>query len=574
MRYMWRAGPARFVIAICLRFVAVAAIVATPAFIGAAIDAVSSSPSRENLNSSVLGALIAASISIVTTMLAERQFAWLATRALRGLQRDLFDNMQDLSLSFFDRQSIGELMSRVTNDTEAVAQFYETVVSPLIRAAMMLVLVLAAMFVVNWQMTLAALIVIPVMLGLTGLVARVAAPAFARMQERLGEVSGFQEETISAQKVVVSNRKQDWAGARNEELADGVYEDGSRAFFAALLQIPITTFVVQLQFVVVVIVGALLVVSGMIEPGVVVAFIGFVGLLAAPLSEVANMTGTIFAAAAGARHVFEIIDERPTVHDARDAREYEFKGGHVVFDHVDFSYVPGREILHDNTFEVEPGQMIGIVGPTGAGKSTIINIITRYYDVASGEVRIDGQRIADLTQRSLRAQIGLVLQETFLFTDTVMNNLIYAREGVTADECIEAAKQANAHDFIMDLANGYDTMLVERGANLSQGQRQMITIARAIVAQPKILILDEATSNVDTRTEALVQQGLQRLMEGRTSFVIAHRLATVRDAAKILVLRDGEIIEFASHDDLMAAKGFYYDLYMGQFRGKQPAATG
>jgi ATP-binding cassette subfamily B protein len=241
-----------------------------------------------------------------------------------------------------------------------------------------------------------------------------------------------------------------------------------------------------------------------------------------------------------------------------------------VFEDVDFSYVPGRKILRHNTFEARPGQKIGICGPTGAGKSTIINILTRYYDVDSGRIIIDDQPLEKLTQRSLREQVGVVLQEAYLFSDTVMNNLKYARKGATDEECIAAAKQANAHEFIMNLPQGYDTMLTERGANLSQGQRQMITIARAMVADPKILILDEATSNVDTRTEKLINEGLARLMEGRTSFVIAHRLSTIQDSNKILVLNAGEIIEQGPHDELMARRGFYYDLYMSQFKGKAP----
>jgi ATP-binding cassette subfamily B protein len=227
-------------------------------------------------------------------------------------------------------------------------------------------------------------------------------------------------------------------------------------------------------------------------------------------------------------------------------------------------------VLHDNTFEALPGQKIGLCGPTGAGKSTIINILTRYYDIDSGQILIDGQDLTTLAQDSLREQIGVVLQEAFLFSDTVMNNLKYARANATDEECIEAAKEANAHEFIMNLPQGYDTMLTERGANLSQGQRQMITIARAMVAQPKVLVLDEATSNVDTRTEKLIQEGLARLMEGRTSFVIAHRLSTIRDSAKILVINGGEIVEQGPHDELMAMKGFYYTLYMSQFKGKAP----
>jgi ABC-type multidrug transport system fused ATPase/permease subunit len=294
-------------------------------------------------------------------------------------------------------------------------------------------------------------------------------------------------------------------------------------------------------------------------------------LLASPLSDIANLMATTLNAIAGGRRVFSIMDEEPTVTDAEDATEFEFKGGLIDFEGVDFSYVEGRKILRDNTFRADPGRKIGICGPTGAGKSTIINILTRYYDIDSGSILIDGQDISLLTQDSLRQQIGVVLQEAFLFSDTVMNNLKYAREGATDEECIEAAREANAHGFIEKLPQGYDTMLTERGANLSQGQRQMITIARAMVAQPKILVLDEATSNVDTRTEKLIQGGLNRLMEGKTSFVIAHRLSTIQDSYKIMVINAGEIVEYDNHENLMAKKGFYYNLFMSQFKGKGPA---
>jgi ATP-binding cassette subfamily B protein len=327
-----------------------------------------------------------------------------------------------------------------------------------------------------------------------------------------------------------------------------------------------------LTTVLVLVTGAFMYLEGLVSFGIVIAFMSYVALLASPLSDIANLVATTLNAVAGGRRVFTIIDEKPTVVDAPDAADFEFKGGHVEFRDVDFSYVPGRKILKGNTFEAKPGQMIGICGPTGAGKSTIINILTRYYDIDSGTILIDGQDISKLTQESLRKQIGVVLQEAFLFSDTVLNNLMYAREGATEEESIEAAKRANAHEFILNLPQGYDTMMTERGANLSQGQRQMITIARAMVADPKMLILDEATSNVDTRTEKLIQEGLNRLMEGRTSFVIAHRLSTIQGAHNIMVVKAGEIVEFAPHQELMAAKGFYYSLYMSQFKGKGPAS--
>jgi ATP-binding cassette subfamily B protein len=497
----------------------------------------------------------------------------MATKGLQKLQTHLFSHMQTLSLTFFDRQPIGELMSRITNDTEVVSLFYEQAVSPIIRASIQILLTFIVMLIIDWRLTIVALLIVPVILILTNVIERISTPAFAKMQEELGSLSGFQEESLSGHKVIISKRQQDWADEKNDALAATLYDVGSKAFFTSLLQYPLTQSLSSIQIVLVMVVGALMVVGGEIVLGTVIAFAGYAALLSRPLSEIANLTSTTLNAAAGGRRVFSIIDEEPTIEDAPDASEYEFKGGQIECIDVDFSYVPGRKILRQNTFNVQPGEAIGICGPTGAGKSTLINILTRYYDIDSGTILIDGQDLSKLTQESLRKQVGVVLQEAFLFTDTVMNNLMYAREGATEEECIEAAKEANAHEFIMNLPQGYDTMLTERGANLSQGQRQMITIARAMVAQPKIMILDEATSNVDTRTEKLIQEGLRKLMEGKTSFSIAHRLATIRDSAKIMVLNGGKIVEYAPHDELMADKGFYYALYMSQFKGKAPGGA-
>ena len=564
----------RFIIALIIRLAGISALIAIPAFTGQAINVVSDpNGSIAELQRWVLYALIAGLLYLGLSILAERVFSDLATKALYYLQNDLFQNMQTLSLTFFDRQPLGELMSRVTNDTETVSMFYESAVAQIIRAGFQILLIAIVMFLIDWRLALAAFLIVPVMLLFTSVVERISTPAFAKLQEDLGELSGFQEETLAGHKVIISTRQQDWADEMNEQYAAGVFDVANHAFFTSLLQFPITQSLTLMMMVIVLVVGGILVLVGDMSLGIVIAFTGYAGLLASPLSDIANLTATSLNAVAGGRRVFSIIDEEPTVKDAPDAKKFEFKGGHVEFEDVDFSYVPGRKILRHNTFEAEPGQKIGICGPTGAGKSTIVNILTRYYDVDSGAILIDGQDLTSLTQASLRQQIGVVLQEAFLFSDTVMSNLMYAREGATEEDCIAAAKQANAHEFIMNLPQGYDTMLTERGGNLSQGQRQMITIARAMVAQPKMLILDEATSNVDTRTEKLIQGGLQRLMENKTSFSIAHRLSTIRDSAKIMVLNGGEIVEMASHDELMANKGFYYALYMSQFKGKGPAGA-
>jgi ATP-binding cassette subfamily B protein len=565
---------ARFVVAMVLRVLALMGLSMLPALTGQAINVISvPGGSIAELNRWVVLAVIAGVLYLGISFVADRKWGDLATRASYKLQVHMFSHMQSLSLTFFDRQGRGELMSRLTNDSEVISLFYESAVTDILRAVIQIVLTFLVMLFIDWRLTIVAILVVPVMLVVMNIANRISSPAFQKLQEDLSDLSGFQEETLSGNKVIISSRRQEWADERNVELAAQAYESGSKAFFTSLLQYPLTQALTYLQIVIVLMVGGLMVINGRIDLGTVIAFSGYVGLLSKPVSSISNLISTALNGVAGGRRVFSIIDEEPTVKDAPDATDYEFKGGHIECTDVDFSYVPGRKILRHNTFEVQPGEAIGICGPTGAGKSTLINILTRYYDIDSGTILIDGQDLSKLTQESLRKQVGVVLQEAFLFTDTVMNNLKYAREGATDEACIEAAKEANAHEFIMNLPQGYDTMLTERGANLSQGQRQMITIARAMVAQPKIMILDEATSNVDTRTEKLIQEGLQRLMSGKTSFSIAHRLATIRGSAKIMVLNGGLIVEYAPHDELMADKGFYYALYMSQFKGKAPAGA-
>jgi ATP-binding cassette subfamily B protein len=564
----------KFILAMVVRVIALTGLIALPALTGQAVNVISDpNGTVAELQRWVIYAVIAGAVFLVMSFIAERMFADLATRGLQKLQTHLFSHMQTLSLNFFDRQPIGELLSRITNDTEVVSLFYEQAVGPIIRASITIILAFLVMVFIDWRLTIVALLIVPVILILTNVIERISTPAFAKLQEELGTLSGFQEESLSGHKVIISKRQQDWADEVNDKLAANLYEVGSKAFFTSLLQYPLTQSLASIQVVLVMVVGSLMVLGGQTTLGTVIAFAGYAALLSRPLSEIANLTSTTLNAVAGGRRVFHIIEEEPTVKDAPDATEFEFKGGHIECIDVDFSYVPGRKILRHNTFDVQPGEAIGICGPTGAGKSTLINILTRYYDIDSGTILIDGQDLSNLSQESLRKQVGVVLQEAFLFSDTVMNNLKYARAGATEEECIEAAKEANAHEFIMNLPQGYDTMLTERGANLSQGQRQMITIARAMVAQPKVMILDEATSNVDTRTEKLIQEGLRKLMEGKTSFSIAHRLATIRDSAKIMVLNGGEIVEYDPHDELMADKGFYYALYMSQFKGKAPAGS-
>jgi len=319
--------------------------------------------------------------------------------------------------------------------------------------------------------------------------------------------------------------------------------------------------------------GGWMAIQGMVTIGVITTFIFYARNFSQPLQQLANLYNTVQSALAGAERIFETIDEKPEINDKPDARPLEEIKGDVQFDHVDFSYDGKTPILKGVSFHAKPGQMMALVGPTGAGKTTMVNVLSRFYDIQSGSIKIDGVDIRDVTRDSLRKQLGTVLQDNFLFADTVMENIRYGNLEATDDDCISAAKLANADQFITRLPEGYKTMLTERGSNLSQGQRQLLAIARAIIADPKILILDEATSNVDTRTEIRIQEALLRLMEGRTSFVIAHRLSTIRKADQVLVIRDGEIVERGTHDSLLSGRGFYYQLYNSQFKGTNQGET-
>ncbi len=493
--------------------------------------------------------------------------ARISQNALRQLRQDLFGHLQSLSLSFYDRNPAGELMSRLTNDIDAINQAISQNVTSFLAGILTLIGILVAMFVLNFWLALTSIFVVPITFWFTSFVARYTRRGYRSLQKELGNLNGTMEESISGQRVIKAFRHGDQTIAAFRRDNQAVYKAGVYANSYALLLMPLTNVLGNLFVIVLAGVGGWLALQGLATIGIIATFISYGRRFIQPLRQLANIYNDIQAALAGAERVFEIIDTQPELEDEPGAKPLDAIRGDVCFDHVCFGYLPDLPVIRDMSLEARAGQTVALVGPTGAGKTTLVNLLSRFYDIDSGSIRIDGQDIRRVQKASLRRQLGIVLQDSFLFSNTVMENIRYGRLEASDEECIQAARMADADYFIRQLPQGYQTRLSERGGNLSQGQRQLLTIARAILADPGILILDEATSSVDTRTEARIQQALLRLMKGRTSFVIAHRLSTIRDASELLVIRNGEIIERGSHPQLLAKGGFYQQLYMSQFKG-------
>ncbi len=499
--------------------------------------------------------------------------AGVAQQALRNLRRDLFEHLQLLSLRFFDRNPAGELMSRLTNDIDAVNQAVSENLTQMMGSLFTLVGVVIAMFSINVWLALGTLTILPLMVVLVGFVGKRTRTGYRRLQGALGELNGIMEESFSGARVVLAFGQQEATLNRFDAANAAVRDFGIKAQVYPMLIPPLMGILSNANIAVVAGLGGWLTLQGLAGVGQIATFVSYSRQFAAPLRQLGDLYNQIQAALAGAERVFEVLDEVPELADAPDAPALEGIRGEVVFDGVNFSYVEGTPVIKEMSLRAEPGQIVALVGPTGAGKTTIINLLTRFYDIDAGRITIDGQDIRRVQKASLRRQLGIVLQDTFLFTGSVLENIRYGRLDATEEEVIAAARLANADQFIRRLPQGYATELSERGSNLSQGQRQLLAIARAVLADPRILILDEATSSVDTRTEAQIQAALLKLMEGRTSFVIAHRLSTIRDADQVLVIDGGEIIERGTHETLLAARGFYYNLYMSQFRGAEVAAA-
>lgn len=493
--------------------------------------------------------------------------ARISQRALRDLRQDLFAHLQALSIGFFDAQPAGELMSRLTNDIDAINQAVSQNVIALVASVLTMVGILVTMFVLDPWLALATVLVVPIMFWFADFVARYTRRGFRVLQKELGGLNAVMEETLSGQKVVKAFQRSDAAISEFRAHNQTVYSAAVSANTYALMLMPLTNVLGNFFVIVLASLGGWLALQDLVTVGLIATFIAYGQAFIQPLRQLATLYNSIQAALAGAERVFEIIDTAPETHDPADAAPLADVRGHVEFQDVSFGYHADRPVLAHMTLEAQPGQVVALVGPTGAGKTTVINLLTRFYEIQGGRILLDGRDLREIRKADLRRHLGIVLQDTFMFADTVLENIRYGRLEATDAEVMRAAELADADHFIHQLPHGYHTVLTERAGNLSQGQRQLLAIARAILADPAILILDEATSSVDTRTEARIQRSLLRLMEGRTSFVIAHRLSTIRDADNVVVIDHGRIIEHGTHDALMAKRGFYYQLHLSQYKG-------
>ncbi|MCI9362047.1 MAG: ABC transporter ATP-binding protein [Hungatella sp.] len=502
-------------------------------------------------------------VGVVANYAQAKVMLTVAQNALYKIRIDLFSRMQKLPVRFYDTNNNGDLMSRYTNDVDTVGQMLSNTLVQLFSGTLSIIGTLVLMIYTNIYLTIVTVVMIPLMMKAGGAVAKRSQKYFSAQQTSLGAVNGYVEETITGQKVVKVFCHEDIAKEEFQILNEDLRDNQIKAQFFGGIMGPVMGNLSQVNYSLTACVGGLLCIFKNFDVGGLTVFLNFSRQFSRPINEISMQISNVFSALAGAERVFAVMDEKPEPEDDRDAVRLNPMEGHVVLDHVTFGYNPDKIILKDISLYAKPGQKIAFVGSTGAGKTTITNLLNRFYDIQSGSITIDGVDICHIRRNNLRENIAMVLQDTHLFTGTVRENIRYGRLDATDEEVVQAAKTASAHSFIMRLPDGYDTMLEGDGANLSQGQRQLLNIARAAVSRAPILILDEATSSVDTRTEKHIEHGMDRLMANRTTFVIAHRLSTVRNANAIMVLENGRIMERGDHDELLALKGRYYELYTG-----------
>ena len=482
-----------------------------------------------------------------------------------NLRKSISEKINKLPLNYYDKKTNGEVLSRVTNDIDAISQNLNQILSQMITSATTLIGVLIMMLSISVTMTLVSLIVIPLSLVMIMLVVKKSQKHFRAQQEYLGHTNGHIEEMYSGHNIMKAFNGEEKAIEEFDKLSDTLYNSAWKSQFLSGMMMPIMTFIGNLGYVIVAIMGGFLAIRNKIQVGDILAFIQYVRSFMQPIAQTAQIANVMQQTAAAAERVFEFLEEEEVVEDVKNPISTEGIEGAVEFDHVRFGYNDDKIIINDFSINIKPGQKVAIVGPTGAGKTTIVKLLMRFYELNGGKILIDGHDYRDFTRNDLRKIFGMVLQDTWLFNGSIMENIRYGRLDASDEEVIEAAKLAHAHHFIKTLADGYNMEINEEADNISQGQKQLLTIARAILSDPKILILDEATSSVDTRTEVLIQQAMENLMEGRTSFIIAHRLSTIKNADVILVMKDGDIVEQGTHEELLKSKGFYSELYNSQF---------
>ena len=508
-------------------------------------------------------------LSAVSQLIQGILMVRVSQKAMRTLRSDLFNHIQTLSLKFLDTRAQGDLMSRLTNDMDAISQVLTNNAAQLFTGILTLAGILIIIFIMSPWLALGSMVAFPLMIGLVAVVGRKTRGVFKDYQTRLGTLNAVLEETYSGQRIVLAFGREDSVLARFDRANEEARKTGIRAMTLALVVMPMMGILSNLNVAILCGLGGWLAIRGIVSIGAIAAFISYSRRFAEPLRQLGNLYNQVQRALAGAERIFEILDTIPDQADAPRAVELPGVTGEVRLEQVTFSYVPGVPVLKNVSIQARPGERIALVGHTGAGKTTLVNLLFRFYDIDKGRILIDGTDIRAVSRDSLRRQLGMVLQQSFLFSESVLENIRYGRLEATDEEVIDAARLAHADGFIRRLPRGYHTILSERGENLSQGQRQLLSIARAILADPAILILDEATSSVDTRTELSIQRALDELMQGRTSFVIAHRLSTIAGADRIIVIERGQVMEQGTHRELLAGDGMYHRLYRGQFRSRE-----
>ena len=481
------------------------------------------------------------------------------------MRRQLSEKINRLPLSYFDKQTYGEVLSRVTNDVDTISQTLNQSLSQIVSSTVMVLGILAMMFSISWQMSLVALLVLPLAGGVVTLIAKSSQKQFLRQQTQLGELNGHIEEMYGGHQVMRVFNGQKKSLAKFSRVNDQLQESAWKAQFLSGLIYPIMNFIGNIGYVVMAILGGWLAINGRLKIGDIQAFIQYIDQFNQPLVQVANIANVLQSTAAAAERVFEFLDEPEEKAEGKNLVKLAHVKGEVEFDNVVFGYQPDQTIIKGLSAYIKPGQRVAIVGPTGAGKTTLVNLLMRFYEINSGAIKIDGVDIRQMKRSDVRQMFGMVLQDTWLFNGTIRQNLLYGNPTASEEEMVATAKEAHVDHFVRSLPGGYGMVLGEEATNISQGEKQLLTIARAMLARTPMLILDEATSSVDTRTEVLIQKAMDKLMQGKTSFVIAHRLSTIRDADLILVVRDGNIIEQGKHDELLKQNGFYAELYNSQF---------